>query len=222
MMMPKVANGIDLDRNIAKARAENLELELRTSLIPGRTGVYRFLGYVNHANMGSYAEAIAAWKAGVDPVPTISLHRQPGRIKQGVGVSVEQAVLDDVRVFGRWGWNEGHHESFAYTEANTSTEVGADLRGSSWSRANDKVGAVVIVNGLSDDHREYLADGGLGFLLGDGRLTYGAERIVEAYYNVRLYRGVSAAFDVQRIVNPGYNEDRGPVLVPSLRLHLEF
>jgi len=84
------------------------------------------------------------------------------------------------------------------------------------------VGAVFIVNGLSEDHREYLADGGLGFLLGDGRLTYGTERIFEAYYNARLYRGVFAAFDVQRIVNPGYNEDRGPVLVPSLRLHLEF
>jgi len=222
MAMPKVANGIDLDWDIAKARAENLELELRQGLIPGRSGVVRLLGYVNHANMGSYAEAIAAWKAGIDPVPTIELHREAGRVKQGVGVSVEQSVLDDVRVFGRYGWNEGHHESFAYTEANSSVEVGGDVRGGGWTRPNDKIGAVFIVNGLSEDHREYLADGGLGFLLGDGRLTYGTERIFEAYYNARLYRGVFAAFDVQRIVNPGYNEDRGPVLVPSLRLHLEF
>ena len=222
MMMPKVANGIDLDWDIAKARAENLELELRKGLIPGRGGVVRLLGYVNHANMGSYVDAIAAWRAGIDPVPTIERHRQPGRIKDGVGVNVEQSVLDDVRVFGRWGWNEGHNESFAYTEANDSTEAGGDLRGDRWSRPNDKVGAVFIINGLSEDHREYLADGGLGFLLGDGRLTYGTERIVEAYYNVRLYRGVFAAFDLQRIVNPGYNEDRGPVVVPSLRLHLEF
>jgi hypothetical protein len=217
MMMPKVANGIDLDWNIAKARAENLELEVRHN-----DGVVRVLSYLNHANMGSYAEALAAWHAGVDPRPTIELHRQPGRTKQGFAVNAEQSITHDARVFGRWGWNEGHHESFAYTEANGAIELGADVRGAAWSRANDKAGVAVMINSLSDDHAAYLAAGGLGFILGDGHLTYGTERIVEAYYTARLYRGVFASFDVQGIVNPGYNRDRGPVLVPGIRLHLEF
>ncbi len=222
MLMPTVANGIDYDWHVADARAENVEWELRHGLIRGRSGVVRVLAYVNHANMGSYAEALDAWRSGADSAPSIEKHRQPGRIKTGVGVNVEQTLADGVRAFWRWGWNEGHHESFAYTEANRSVEGGVDVRGDRWSRTGDKIGAAVIVNALSDDHRAYLAAGGLGFLLGDGRLTYGTERIVEAYYTARLRAGVFASFDLQRIANPGYNEDRGPVVVPGVRLHLEF
>lgn len=222
MLMPTVANGIDYDWNIAEARAENLEFEVRRGLMAGRPGTVRALAYLNHANMGSYAEAIDAWRTGIDPRPTIENHRQPGRTKPGVGVNLEQTVADGIRVFGRWGWNEGHHESFAYTEANRAVELGADVRGDRWRRGNDKAGAALMVNALSSDHREYLADGGLGFLLGDGRLTYGTERIVETYYTARLHAGIFASAALQWIVNPGYNEDRGPVLVPGLRLHLEF
>ena len=43
-----------------------------------------------------------------------------------------------------------------------------------------------------------------------------------ASYTAHLWRGVYVAPGLQHIVNPGYNRDRGPVLVPSLRLHLEF
>jgi len=221
-LMPKVANGLDLDWNPGRARGENLEIEIRRGLIPRRDGVVRVLAYANHANMGSYAEALDAWRAGRDPVPSIDAHREQGRVKTGAGVNVEQAMTDTVRAFGRWGWNEGRHESFAYTEVNRSTTLGGDVRGSGWSRRDDKAGAAIAINELSADHRAYLAAGGLGFLLGDGALTYGAERIVEVYYTAHLARGVFASFDLQRIVNPGYNEDRGPVLVPGLRVHLEF
>jgi hypothetical protein len=222
MAMPKVANGLDLDWDIQNARAENVEVELRRSVIPQRDGTVRVLAYLNHANMGSYAEAIDAWRSGQDPVPNIALHRAPGRLNQGAGFSLEQTLADGVRVCGRWGWNEGRHESFAFTEVNRTTEFCGDVRGDRWSRGNDKIGVVMMVNELSDDHRAYLAAGGLGFLLGDGRLSYGAERIIEAYYTARLRPGLFASFDLQRIVNPGYNEDRGPVLVPGLRLHVEF
>ena len=70
--------------------------------------------------------------------------------------------------------------------------------------------------------RLYLALGGKGFLLGDGALTYRRENILETYYTLHLWRGVFTSFDLQHINNPGYNRDRGPVLVPGLRLHLEF
>jgi carbohydrate-selective porin OprB len=79
-----------------------------------------------------------------------------------------------------------------------------------------------VSSGLSDDHRRYLALGGKGFLLGDGRLRYGRETLVEAYYTARLHRGTFVAADLQLVARPGYNQDRGPITVGSLRLHLEL
>src|SRR5262249_32323699 len=112
-------------------------------------------------------------------------------------------------------------ESLAFTEANQSISGGIDLRGRRWRRDNDKLGAAFVTNGLSGDHRQYLALGGSGALLGDGKLTYGKERIFETYYTFKIRAGVYAAADIQRIWNPGYNRDRGGVFVAALRLHLE-
>lgn len=222
VLMPTVANGIDYDWHLSQARSENAELEVRHGLLPHRAGVFRVLTYANHANMGSYEESLALWHRSGGIRPSIEASRRPGRVKYGMGLGLEQSMADGIRAFARWGWNEGRYESFAYTEVNRSASAGFDVSGDRWARPHDKVGAAVIVNELSPDHRAYLANGGLGFLLGDGALTYGAERIVETYYSAQLWRGVSASADVQWISNPGYNQDRGPVLVPGLRLHLEF
>ncbi len=221
-LMPKVANGRDLDANLSRAHAENAEVEIRRKFISHRDGVLRLLAYVNHANMGSYREAIDAFRAGRESEPNIEAHRRQGRIKYGFGVNIEQAITARMRAFGRWGWNEGRHESFAYTEVDQSVSLGADLRGDSWHRRQDKIGASLVINSISGDHREYLALGGHGFLLGDGRLTYGHERILEGYYTLHLWRGVFASVDLQHVTNPGYNRDRGPVLVPALRLHVDL
>lgn len=222
MMMPTVANGIDDEGDIAHARAENLEVELRHRLIPGRTGTVRALGYLNHARMGSYAEANAAFLSGADPAPDITAHRHVGATKWGAGLNIEQELSDAVRMFVRLGWNDGLNESFAYTEIDNTAAAGFDLRGGGWRRSQDKLGLAVVTNGLSAGHREYLALGGLGFILGDGALRYGRENILEAYYTALLFRGISVAGDVQGILNPGYNQDRGPVLVLSARVHLEL
>jgi carbohydrate-selective porin OprB len=143
-------------------------------------------------------------------------------VKSGAGVNAEYAFPALVRVFGRAGGNEGRNESFAYTEANNSVQAGGDLTGAPWNRSSDRVGIAVASNGLSAAHRDYLALGGQGFLLGDGALRYGRENIVEAYYTAHLWRGVFASAGLQRIDHPGYNRDRGPVLVEMLRLHLDF
>jgi high affinity Mn2+ porin len=217
-LMPKVANGIDLDWDVSRAHAENVELEIRS-----REGLtVRLLGYANHANMGSYDEAIGAFLSGRDPRPDIVAHRQQGRVKTGVGVNTDYTFAKLVRVFARTGWNEGHNESFAYTEVNNTVQAGGDLRGDLWRRSQDRLGVAAVSNGLSEPHREYLALGGLGFLLGDGALRYGREDIVETYYTAHLWRGVSASGGLQYIDHPGYNQDRGPVVVEMLRLHLDF
>ena len=192
-----------------------------TTLLAQRATVFRFLAFVNHANMGSYREANNAYLSGKDPTPDVAAYRQQGRVKYGFGVNFEQELGRDWRAYGRFGWEEGHNESFAYTEANQTFSAGTDLRGSRWKRPRDKAAVAVMFNGLSGDHRTYLALGGLGFLLGDGALNYDREKIIEFYYNWNVWRGVYLAFDLQQVWNPGYNRDRGPVIVPTVRFHFE-
>ncbi|HEY4186460.1 MAG TPA: carbohydrate porin [Polyangia bacterium] len=240
MLMPKVANGIDLDFDLANSRADNIELELKYSVRPDWRGTVRLLGYQNHANMGSYREAIAAFNqnpAGDDACrqaleaqsmvalpagPVIACHRAAGRVKRGFGVNVSQELAGSARVFGRFGTSGGANESFAYTEIENTIELGGDVTGGRWHRPTDRMGLAFVSNGISSLHQEYLRLGGLGFLLGDGGLSYARERIFEHYYNVHIWRGAFVAEDVQFITNPGYNAARGPVWVFSLRGHLEF
>lgn len=221
-MMPTIANGIALDGDLARARGENLELELHPSVIAQKRAEIRLLAYVNHANMGDYRQAVDLFLAGKTDRPIIEDTRQEGRVKYGFGINLEQQLSANLRAFGRFGWNEGRHESFAYTEVNQAFSLGADYAGGRWHRRHDKIGLAFVTNGISGDHQEYLKLGGLGFLLGDGNLTHGRENIFEGYYNAHFWRGIYGAIDIQHVANPGYNRDRGPVLVPGLRLHIEL
>jgi high affinity Mn2+ porin len=221
-LMPKVANGIHLDADVSRARAENLEFELRGSVLPHRQGVLRLLTFVNHANMGSYREAVDNFLNGLTPKPEITAHPLQTTVKYGFGINFEQPLNDWMGLFGRWGWNEGRHESYVYTEVDETELVGLGANGKRWKRKLDRAGIAYVSNGISRDHQQYLALGGDGFLLGDGQLNYGRENIAEIYYTAHVWRGLYSSFDFQSIDHPGYNRDRGPVIVPSLRLHLEF
>jgi hypothetical protein len=221
-LMPKVANGIHLDADVSRAHAENIEFELHGTVLRHQEGIVRFLSFVNHANMGSYREAADNFLAKITPKPDITAHPLQTTIKYGFGVNFEQPLNSWMGIFGRWGWDEGRHESFAYTEVDQTAEIGAGGSGKRWHRKFDRAGVVFVSNGISRDHQQYLALGGSGFLLGDGRLKYGRENIVESYYTLHVWRGVYPSFGLQHINNPGYNRDRGPVVVPTLRLHLEF
>jgi hypothetical protein len=221
MLMPKIANGLDLDWDVGRARARNVELELHPSLFRSRESVIRLLSFTNVANMGSYREAIHGYLAGENPTPDITAYRRQGRLKSGVGINLEQTLRDGLRAYARFSWNDGRNESFAYTEADQSVSLGGDLRGAKWRRPEDKLGSAFVSDAISGDHRTYLALGGLGFILGDGALNYGREQIWESYYTVHIWRGTYLGGDVQRIWNPGYNRDRGPATVFSFRFHIE-
>lgn len=221
-LMPKVANGIQLDADLARARSENFETDYRDGFLHHRDGVIRLVAYLNHANMGSYREAIDEFLAGKTPQPDIVATRRQGRHKYGFDLNFEQNLTDKLRAFGRWGWNDGRNESFVYTEVDRTLELGGDYSGEAWRRKNDRVGAAFSLNAISGDHARYLALGGMGFLLGDGALSYGREKIFETYYTAHVWRGTFVSFDLQHVNNPGYNKDRGPVLVPGLRLHVDF
>ncbi len=221
-LMPTVANGISLDWALRRARGQNWELEVRRALWPGHHGAQRVLVYRNNAHMGTYREAVRAYLSGVEKTPNIVAHEHFGAVKYGFGYNFEELFGDHLRVAGRFGWNEGQHESFAYTEVDQTVLFGADYDGTQWGRANDKVGLAVVSNAIKKDHQNYLADGGLGFLLGDGRLRYGRENTEETYYNAHAWRGLYFALGLSHIDNPGYNRDRGPVWVPSVRAHVDF
>jgi hypothetical protein len=221
MLMPTVANGIVLDWDLARARGENYEFEYHPALLPRRATVVRALGFENHANMGSYREAIDGYLSGKDAVPDVTLYRKQGTVKYGFGLNGEQELTNLWRAFFRLGWNNGRTESFAYTEIDRTAEAGSDFRGTPWHRPQDKVGVAIVANGISGDHRRYLGLGGLGFILGDGGLHYGLEKIFETYYTAHVWRGISVAFDYQNVTDPGYNRDRGPASVVSFRVHIE-
>jgi high affinity Mn2+ porin len=222
VLEPKIANGITLDADIARARSENLEFEAQGNVIADRPGAVRLLAYLNHADMGNYEEAIADYLDGRTSTPDIIATRRQGRHRYGFGLNFEQEIAPRIGVFGRLSWSDGRNESFAYTEDDRTAELGAFLQGSTWRRRNDRAGIAFVANGIVAAHQRYLALGGLGFLLGDGALTYGSEKILESFYTAHLWRGFYTSFDLQHINNPGYNQVRGPITVTTLRFHTDF
>jgi hypothetical protein len=226
--MPTVANGIDLDYALRRASGQNVELEYREGpawLIPAmasRKGAVRLLGFVNHANMGDYRVQNQKFRAGLTATPDITAHPPATTIKYGLGANFEQYVTENGRVYSQFGWNEGQHESYAYTEIDQSLALGGDYVFKRLGRPNDKFGLTFVTNAIKKDHQAYLALGGSGFLLGDGKLNYAREDILESYYNVHAWKGIYYALDLQFVDHPGYNQDRGPVLVESVRMHVDF
>jgi high affinity Mn2+ porin len=221
-LMPKVANGIDLVWRPWQVHAENFEYELRHGVIPKKAGIVRVLAFTNHANMGIYRDAVAQFEKGLVSAPDLTNHPRHITRKYGFGINLEQNIAGNLTAFARFGWNNGKTESFVYTEVDQTFAGGLGANGSMWHRRHDRAGLAIVTNAISKDHQIYLADGGYGFLIGDGALNYGRENTLETYYTAHVWRGIYVAPGLQHIVNPGYNRDRGPVLVPSFRLHLEF
>jgi high affinity Mn2+ porin len=212
---PTVAQGNALDPRFVKANGQILELEEKYTLgdQPGRI---REWVYLNRAHMGDYRESLD--EMPVDP--NISLTRAY-RFKYGFGGNLEQPLTPELGVFLKAGWNDGHTESWAFTEIDRTLALGLLLNGKRWRRPNDQVGLAGVINGLSKDHRDYLGAGGIGFIIGDGRLNYAPEQILETYYNWELIKGINVTFDFQGVNHPAFNADRGPVVIGTLRVHFE-
>jgi len=219
-LMPEVANGINLVWRPWQVHAENYEYELRRGLLPKKSGVVRLLAYENSANMGIYLDAVQQASPGKHP--DITNHPWHITHKYGFGINLEQSLSRYFAAYARWGWDNGRTESFAYTEIDSTFDQGLGVNGALWHRKQDRAGVAFVTNGIKRYHQLYLADGGLGFLLGDGGLNYGRENIFESYYTAHVWRGIYVAPGVQHINDPGYNRDRGPVVVPTFRAHVEF
>lgn len=216
---PKVANGPQFDRRVLRDRGDVVEVERRYA--PDvHPGAIRLLGSLLHTDSGTYSEAIQLAQQ-THMAPDITLTRHPGNVKYGFGISAEQAITRNIGVFTRLGWNDGKTESFAFTAIDRIATGGVSLVGRRWKRPQDTAATAMSVGGLSAVHAQYLAMGGLDFIIGDGRLRYAPEYVWESYYSARLLPGLFATFDLQHVNNPGYNQDRGPVWIESIRLHIE-
>ncbi|GAC1626849.1 MAG: hypothetical protein NVS9B10_15220 [Nevskia sp.] len=218
--VPKLANGQKLDSPLTRARGEYLELTLQ----PRPEGaVLRLLVYENVGNFGRYRAAINS-AAAAGTTPDIVADDRRGRHKYGLALNGELPLADggETGLFARLGWNDGRTESFAFTEVDRQLSFGAQVAGRHWGRGEDRLGLAYVIAGLSQDHRDYLAAGGQGFVVGDGRLAYGTERVLEAYYRFAPLRFLQISPDVQYIENPGYNRDRGPATVIGFRVHAEY
>lgn len=218
--MPKRANGQQLDAPLSHARGEYLELTLQ----PQPDGAaLRVLVYENVGRFGRYREAIDTAAAN-GTTPDILADDAPGRHRYGYTLNGELPLADEgeTGLFARLGWSDGRTESFAFTEQDRHLSFGGQLSGTHWGRGEDRFGLGYVIGGLSRDHRDYLAAGGSGFVLGDGRIRYGTERVLEAYYRFEPIRFLQISPDLQYIENPGYNRDRGPATVVGFRVHAEY
>jgi len=215
--MPIIANGPDLNTDLSQAYSLNGEIT-RSYSIKNNPGHIRVLGYYNTTNMGNYKKAIAA-----SDTPDVESTKAFGNSKTGFGINIDQQVEESVGLFFRFGWNDGQNETWCYTEADKTYSLGISVNGSEWNRASDCIGFGFALNSLSESHKDYLKAGGLGFELGDGTLSYSGEAASEVYYLYKVKdKGIWLTGDYQLIVNPGYNKDRGPVNIFSLRVHVEL
>ncbi len=219
-LQPKAPNQQALDTRIFRHYGDQIEFE-RDYRLGDQAGALRLLAYRNRAVMARYEDALAQ-AIRTDTPPDLNAVRFGAQTKRGIGLNLEQALSSDVGLFARAMWADGQTETYAFTEIDRSASTGLAVKGSAWGRARDTVGMAGARNALSSAHRDYLAAGGLGFFLGDGRLNYRPENIAEAYYALHLRKATWLTADIQYISNPGYNADRGPVKVGSLRLHTEF
>ncbi|MBS0376669.1 MAG: carbohydrate porin [Proteobacteria bacterium] len=194
------------------------ELEHRHEL-GGREGRLLVTGYQSRGRMARLEDAIAAAGGGTpDPAAVRRF-----RTRAGVHLTLDQALGEELGLFARLGGAGGNVETYEFTDIDRTASLGLSLKGARWRRAGDTIGLAAIANQISAERRRYLDAGGLGILIGDGRLPHaGAERIVEGYYSAAVRSGIAVTFDYQFVTNPAYNRDRGPLSVFALRLHAEF
>ncbi|TAL61531.1 MAG: carbohydrate porin [Bacteroidetes bacterium] len=213
-LVPKVANGRIMNWNINKAGSHTLEYT-RHYCLGGKNGSLRFLSFFTTTDMGNYDQSIA-----LNPnAPDITSTRKYGHTKYGFGINAEQSVTENLGAFFRASWNDGNNETWAYTEIDQSVSLGISASGRKWRREKDILGLAYVSSGISEPHRNYLKAGGKGFILGDNNLNYSLEHLAEIYYSLGLSKNIYLSGTYQFILNPGYNKDRGPVNVFSVRVH---
>ena len=216
-LLPEEANGAALDWKYSKSFSWQGEVVRKWNDQHPHTTILRLIGFFNRSKMGNYNEALKY------AIPDVIATRMYSRNKWGWVINAERQVGKSSGAFGRLSWNDGKNETWCFTEIDQSASFGYALKGNGWKRNDDELGIAVIGNGISKDHQNFLAAGGSGFIVGDGKLNYAPELIAELYYKLLVLKGkIAISPDYQFVLNPAYNKDRGPVHVIGLRFHTEW
>ncbi len=197
----------------------NLEAEVRRQWL-GHPGKIKLLAFVNHGSMASYADALRL-SAETNSTPDVSQVRHVAS-RPGMVLNLEQELNSALGAFVRYSVNRGDKEAYEFSDINQSLSAGLQVKGEPWKRHDDVLGIAAVSNRLSGAAQSYFAAGGLGILVGDGRLNYAPENIMEMYYALHINAYATLTFDAQHVSNPAYNQDRGPVSIYSARLHASF
>jgi high affinity Mn2+ porin len=215
-LVPTHPGGLELDTDLGRARQTTAEIGRRFHL-GDRAGFARITGFATQAAMGRFASAPLDGGA-----PDLARDRSAVRTKLGAAASVEQQVSRDVGAFVRGSLSDGKTESWSYLDVDESVAFGLTGAGRVWSRAEDGVGAGVVLSAPSAAHRRYLARGGLSGTVGDGAGSYGAEAASEVYYRCSVTGWADLTADAQVVFHPGFDLARGPASLFGLRAHVYF
>jgi high affinity Mn2+ porin len=217
--LSNVPNSAHLDPGFHEFQMD-LELERRYELHtqPGRVLLTVF---DSRARMGLLDQAVSLAQATGNPVDIAAVRGYRSRV--GASLGLEQALSSDLGLFARAGKARGNVEAYEFSDIDRTVSAGLSLKGSHWSRPGDTIGLVLIDNGISAARERYLNAGGLGILVGDGKLPHpGPEEIVETYYELAIFAQVHLTLDYQWVNNPGYNRDRGSVPIIAVRVHAQL
>ncbi|WP_448701203.1 carbohydrate porin [Mucilaginibacter sp. AW1-3] len=221
-LVPTYANGPDFDYNYFKANGSTIEFTKDLN-INNHKGVIRLLAYRNTSKAPAYREVIDNYNNKTDVSLDVINGKNYGGVKYGFCLNGEQELSKNLGMFLRAGWNDGKTATWVFTEIDQTAGIGFSYKGTAWHRPDDIFGIAADVNGLSQDHRDFLAVGGYGFIIGDGKLpNYKPENIFETYYSAQINKNLFLSVDYQFVANPAYNADRGPVNFFAIRAHVEF
>jgi high affinity Mn2+ porin len=214
-----VPNSVHLDPGFHEFQT-NLELEHRHE-IAARPGRVLLTAFESRGRMGLLDEAVALAQSTNRPVDIAAVRRYRSRF--GATLSVEQQITPELGTFLRTGKAGGNVETYEFTDVDRNLAAGFSLRGPLWRRPDDTAALAAVSNGISGARENYLNAGGLGILIGDGKLPHpGPEQIIETYYSAAVLKFARLTLDYQWIGHPAYNRDRGPVSVIAVRLHAQF
>ncbi len=224
VLVPRKANGLQLDYKITKAHSETLELEKRFAA--KHPTIIRLLFFHSISQAPTYSTTLAQVKLGdsasVDVYRGEKEWKKYGGVKYGFGINAEKEISATTGAFFKASWNDGKTATWAFTEIDRSISAGAQVKGNTWKRPNDNIGLAQVINGISTEHQAFLQAGLYGFIIGDGKLHYGMETITELYYKAQIASSLFVSADYQFVNNPAYNKDRGPVHVFAIRGHIEL
>ena len=219
---PTYANGPDLDWHYSKTNGETIEVEKRFALHDHK-GTLRLLSFLNTTKAPDYNQVVQSKLNGTDTSMDVIYGKGYGGKKTGLGISADQEISRSVRAFFRYGWNDGKTATWAFAEIDNSLSGGLRIYGIGWNRPEDNIGLALLTNGISGGHRNFLNNGGYGFMIGDGKLpNYGREASAELFYQLKLLSTVFVTLDYQYVAHPAYNKDRGPVSLLAARVHIQL